>query len=172
MKYALTLLAALTVLPAQAEIFMDVGINGAKISRNLAGDHSHYSSTGAHLGLGARREASDHSDIGVRMELDNVDNHNFFAVRALDYRYRFNDKLAISAFVGAARYDLATPAYGYYLGTGIQYRDIMPHWDLGMDLRYGDNVARDKLLPSDPQGNSPDYFYNIAGLSLYLSYRF
>ena len=51
-------------------------------------------------------------------------------VRALDYRYRFANPLALSFFLGASRYDLATPAYGYYLGAGVQWRDILPGFDL------------------------------------------
>jgi len=56
--------------------------------------------------------------------------------RALDYRYRFHSPLAFTFFVGAARYALATPAYGIYYGAGLQWRNIRPHWDLGFDYRY------------------------------------
>ena len=95
------------------------------------------------------------------------------AVRALDYRYRFDNPLALSFFVGAARYDLATPAYGYYLGGGMQWRNILPRTDLSLDLRYADKVARDKLLPDDPGTDPrPDSFYDVTGATLSLSYRF
>ena len=43
--------------------------------------------------------------------------------------------------------------------------------DLGIDLRYGDKIARDNLLPTDPQSR-PDSFYDLTGASLYLRYRF
>jgi hypothetical protein len=90
--------------------------------------------------------------------------------------------LAISAFLGAARYDLATPAYGYYLGAGLQWRDILPGFDLGLDWRYADKVARDRFdpeeIPSDADtapdetDTRPDSFYDISSYSLSLSYRF
>ena len=94
------------------------------------------------------------------------------SVRALDYRYRFHNPLAVSVFLGASRYDLATPAYGYYYGAGVQWRNLLPNIDLGLDLRYGDKIARDKLLPSDPPSTKrPDEFYDLTGATLSLSYR-
>jgi hypothetical protein len=92
-------------------------------------------------------------------------------VRALDYRYRFDGPIALSAFLGAARYDLATPALGYYGGVGVQWRNIMRGIDLGIDARYADKVTRDKLLPGEPRNVRPDSFYDISSVTLYLSYR-
>jgi hypothetical protein len=96
----------------------------------------------------------------------------FLAVRALDYRRHLSERIAVSAFLGAARLDLATPAYGYYAGGGVQLKELLPSWDLSIDVRLGDEVARDNLLPSDPQGGSPDNFYDITGVSVYFSRRF
>jgi hypothetical protein len=93
-------------------------------------------------------------------------------VRALDYRYRFRNPLALSLFAGAARLDLATPAYGYYYGAGVQWRNLMRNMDASLDFRYGDKIARDKLLPSDPASTlRPDSFYDLTGATLSLSYR-
>jgi hypothetical protein len=39
-------------------------------------------------------------------------------------------------------------------------------------VRYGDKVARDNLLPSDPQGGKPDNFYDLTGIAVYLIRRF
>jgi hypothetical protein len=130
-------------------------------------------SFGPHLGLGARREVSDHQDLGVRIEADDIRSHALLSVRALDYRYRFNNPLAWSAFIGAARYAVATPAYGWYFGTGLQWRNILPGWDLGADYRAGYKLARQRSLASDPQGGyRPDAFYGIDSVSLYVSRRF
>jgi hypothetical protein len=90
----------------------------------------------------------------------------------IDYRYRFTGPLAVGAFLGASRYALATPAYGFYIGAGVQYRNLLPGWDLDLDYRDGVKVARDHLLPSDPTGVRPDSFYDITSLSLYVSHRF
>jgi hypothetical protein len=114
----------------------------------------------------------ERGDIGVRLELDVLDSDLLLAVRALDYRYNLSDRFAIGAFIGAARLDLATPAYGYYLGGGVQFKEIMPRWDLSLDLRFADKIARDNILPSDPQGGRPDNFYDVSGIGLYLGYRF
>ena len=113
---------------------------------------------GVHLGLGARRAVSDHTDLGARVEYD--------------YRYRFKNPLAIVAFLGAARYDLSTPAYGFYYGLGLQWRDVLPHVDVGVEARYYDSVARDHVLPSDPHTTRPDSFYDISGAVLSLTYHF
>lgn len=158
-----------------ADLFVDAGLNVSDVQIRI-GDGSPKTTTGAqtaaHMGVGARRAVSDRSDLGVRLELDQIDGEMMLAVRALDYRYRFNNPLALSAFLGAARYDLATPAYGYYYGIGAQWRDVFPRFDLSLDLRYADKIARDKLLPSDPGSDPrPDSFYDVTGATLYLSYR-
>jgi hypothetical protein len=75
-------------------------------------------------------------------------------------------------FVGAARYDLATPAYGIYYGAGLQWRNVRPGWDIGLDARYAIKVARDHLLPADPTGVREDSFYDIYSSTLSLTRRF
>ena len=93
-------------------------------------------------------------------------------MRAIDYRYRFTRSFAASAFLGAARYDLATPAFGYYGGVGVQWRGFLPSMDLNLDARYADKVARDKLVAADPPTvTRNDIFYDISSVSLYLTYR-
>jgi hypothetical protein len=121
--------------------------------------------------LGVRRELANGS-IGARVELDDVDGDALLAVRALDYRRHLTPRLAVTGFLGAARLDLATPAYGYWLGGGVQLKELLPGWDLGVDLRYGDKIARDNLLPTDPQGGKQDNFYDLSGIAVYLSRRF
>ena len=167
---ALCLIAA----PARAELFVDVGAGIHAVEAKIANIDETVDSTdgGVHLGFGARRAIGASGDIGVRLELDTVDSDLFFAVRAFDYRHHISDKLAVGFFLGAARLDLGTPAYGYYLGAGVTLKEIRPRWDLGVDLRFGDEVARDNVLPSDPQGGSPDNFHDVTGLTVYLSYRF
>jgi hypothetical protein len=157
-----------------ADLFVDAGAasNRTKIEPDQDVLFTR-NSTGPHLGLGARRQVSDRSDLGVRLELDDVDSHMLTSVRMIDYRYRFRNPLALNVFIGASRYALATPAYGLYFGGGLQWRDIHPGWDLGLDIRQAKKVARDHLLPSDPQSPiRPDSFYTIKSLSLSVSRRF
>lgn len=162
--------------PDGAELFVDAGVNGNRVLIDLTAVTPRYqapASFGPHLGLGARRKVSEHQDLGVRIEADEIRSHALLSVRALDYRYRFNGPLAWSAFLGAARYAVATPAYGWYFGTGLQWRNILPGWDLGVDYRAGYKLARQRSLASDPQGGyRPDAFYSIDSVSLYVSRKF
>jgi hypothetical protein len=43
---------------------------------------------------------------------------------------------------------------------------------LGLGFRHAQNVARDHVLASDPQGVRPESFYKIDTGLLYLSRRF
>jgi hypothetical protein len=158
-----------------AEWFVDAGVNANQVRVDLDGSAAITTSSlgfGPHFGLGARRAVSTWSDLGVRLEVDAIQGHSLIGVRAIDYRHRFGDTFALSLFAGADRYDLATPAYSVYGGLGVQWRNLLPAWDLGFDLRYGQNIARDHVLPTDPQGPRPDSFYKIASGVLYLSRHF
>lgn len=159
------------------EIFVDAGANANRQSVDLSGVSSRTTGSigyGYHVALGARRMVSDHSDLGARIEADSIQGHSLIGVRALDYRYRFHSPLALSFFMGAARYALATPAYGVYLGAGAQWRNVIPGWDLGVDVRYADNIQRDHLLATDPPdiGARNDSFYNVLSTTLSISRHF
>jgi hypothetical protein len=161
--------------PHGAELFVDAGMNFSKLQIRIGdGSPKRTENLGAapHFAIGARRAISARSDFGVRAEIDDIDGDMLLSVRALDYRYRFPNPLAVTLFVGASRYDLATPAYGYYYGAGVQWRNVLPGFDASLDLRYADKVARDKLLPTDPgSALRPDAFYDLTGATFSLSYR-
>ncbi|HEX7081022.1 MAG TPA: hypothetical protein VF329_08420 [Gammaproteobacteria bacterium] len=167
-------LAAMAAGPAAADVFVGLGAQASRVQARIANTPGPTDTTesGVHFGVGASRSVGERNDIGVRLELDDVGSDLLIAVRAFDYRRHLSDRFAVAAFIGAARLDLATPAYGYYLGGGVQVKEVMPSWDLNIDLRFGDKVARDNVLPTDPQGGSPDNFYDITGISLYLNRRF
>lgn len=175
-RYHGVVAACIFTLPSIAfgELSIDVGGQSSRIEARIANIEGTVDSTetGGHIGIGIFRRVGDRNELGARIEVDNLGSDLLLAVRAVDWRYRVSERFSVGAFVGAARLDLATPAYGYYFGSGIQLKDLMPRWDLGIDLRYGDKVARDNLLPTDPQGGSPDNFYDILGISIYLSRHF
>jgi len=159
----------------RGQVFVESGVAALRIRTDLTGltpKTTGPQTEGVHVGLGARRTVSEHSDLGTRVELDEISGRSLIGVRLIDYRYRFTGPLAIGAFVGAARYSLATPAYGVYYGLGVQWRNLLPHLDLGLEGRYYDSIARDHLLPADPQSTRPDSFYDIFGGVLTLSYHF
>jgi hypothetical protein len=158
---------------ARAEVFVDLGVHYSRIEADIPLlPVVSTSESGLHVGAGLRRELTQGS-IGARVELDDIGGDLLLAVRALDYRRHVSERFALTAFLGAAQLDLATPAQGYYLGGGVEIKDLWPKWTLAIDARLGDKLARDNLLPSDPQGTAQnDSFYDLSGLSLYLSRRF
>lgn len=167
-----TAAAILAAADARADVFLDFGLHGMHVEADVATfTRVTTSASGVHLGAGVRRELTNGS-IGARVELDDVDGDLLFAVRALDYRRHLTERFAVTAFLGAARLDLATPAFGYYLGTGVELKELWPSWNLAIDVRYGDKIARDNVLPTDPQGGKDDNFYDLSGIAVYLSKRF
>jgi hypothetical protein len=93
----------------------------------------------------------------------------------LDYRYRFDSPLAFNAFFGASRLPAGTPAYGFYAGGGLQWRNIVPGWDVGIDYRAVISAERERDLPTDPQPLAtakPDALYSVDSWTLYLSRKF
>jgi hypothetical protein len=160
-------------LPASADVFIDIGVHSTRVEADIATlpEIIETTESGWHLGVGVRR-GLEKGNLGVRLELDDVDSDLLLTLRALDYRRSMSERFAIGGFLGAARLDLDTPAYGYYFGGTFQVKDLIPRWDLALDLRIGDKLARDNVLPTDPQGDRPDNFYDLTGLSLYLSHRF
>jgi hypothetical protein len=167
--------AALGAGGAEAEVFVDFGVSSTRVEADITGQavKTASSSSGLHLGAGVRR-ALHAGSIGARLELDDVDSDVLLSVRALDYRHHLSQRFALTGFLGAARLNLATPAFGYYLGGGVEIKHLIGRWDLGIDLRMGDKIARDNVLATDPVplGGQDDNFYDLSGVSLYLRYRF
>jgi hypothetical protein len=159
----------------RAERFVDGGFNLSQVHTNLEpGTPTTASKWGVdpHLGLGARRAVSANNDLGVRLEVDQVDGHTLIGLRPIDYRYRFGRHFSLGAFAGVARYNEATPAYSVYFGSEALWRDLLPRWDLGFDVRHAQNLARDHVLAADPQGTRPETFYKIDSGVFFLSRRF
>jgi len=160
---------------AGTEFFVDAGANANQVKINLEQGLPVTTSkvmVGPHVAIGVRRAVTDNADLGVRLEDDQVDEHNLLGVRPVDYRYRFGDSFAAALFLGVNRYNLATPAYSLYAGLGGEWRNLIPKWDVGIDYRYAQNIARDHVLPNDPQGVRPDSFYKIQSVIGYLSRHF
>lgn len=160
-----------------AEWFVSAGTNIDKVRvdlQTIATRTTTPRETSAHAAIGVRRVATERSDVGARLEFDDIEGHSLIGFRLIDYRYRFDGPLAIGVFLGAARYGLATPAYGFYYGAGVQWRNVLPGWDVGAEFRYADSVARDHLLPSDPVNIPPrnDSFYDIVMGTFAVTYHF
>jgi hypothetical protein len=80
------------------ETFVDVGGNVSRVQANLEQGLPTAQSklqAGPHLAIGARRAVSDNNDLGVRLEYDDIETHGLLGFRAVDYRYRFSNPLAL-----------------------------------------------------------------------------
>ena len=162
--------------PEGTEVHVDVGAVASSVIADITSDTPRTSSGtgwGPHLTIGARRAASTHQDLGAALEADDVHGVSLLSARIIDYRWRFDNPLALNLFLGAARYAALTPAYGFYYGVGLQWRNILPHWDVGIDYRYASKVDRLRSLPGEPQGGyRPDAYYDISLVTLYVSRKF
>jgi len=161
----------------RGQIFLSAGVNVLRLDyqfTNTSPTEQHPAKSGASFGLGARRAVSQHNDLGARIDVDTTEGGTLLGVRLIDWRWRFDNPLAVGAFFGAARYSLATPAYGIYVGAGLQWRDILPHLDAALEGRFYDNIARDRLLPGEPNPSpsQPDSFYSFYGAVFSLIYHF
>lgn len=159
------------------EMFIDAGMQYSRAREYLLLQFKQRDTTSYepdyHVGVGARRRVSARNDIGVRVEFDRVNDVDLFSFRAVDYRFRLGEHLALTGFFGVGRYEIELPAYGYYIGGGFQYRNLFPGWDLALDYRFYDKMTRDKGLPSDPESNPglPRRVIDVNGYGLYISKR-
>src|SRR4029077_15562402 len=68
----------------RGQLFVDAGANALRIRTDLTGltpKSTGPSMTGAHVALGARRSVSDHSDLGARLDLDDLGGKSLAGVR-------------------------------------------------------------------------------------------
>ena len=162
--------------PAGMEFHIDAGVVASSVIADITSNTPRTSTGigyGPHLTVGARRAASEHQDLGAALEADGVHGLSLFGARFFDYRYRFDNPMALNLFIGVARYAAPTPAYGLYYGAGLQWRNVLPKWDVGIDFRYASKINRIRTLPSDPQGGYRlDAYYDITMGTLYVSRKF
>jgi hypothetical protein len=159
----------------RGQYFVGAGVSAFHQSVDLTGltPKTSSSQTNASFDVGARRAVTEHNDLGARIDVDTFEGKSLLGVRLIDWRWRFDSPLTLTAFFGAARYALATPAYGQYFGGGLQWRDLFSHLDASIEYRYYDDIARDRVLASDVQSSyRPDSFYTISGVVFSLNYHF
>jgi hypothetical protein len=60
------------------------------------------------------------------------------------------------------------------MGAGVQWRNILPQWDLGVDGRYYDKLSRNRIQPGDPVAviDRPRLHFDVEGVTVYLSRHF
>jgi hypothetical protein len=159
--------------PEGTEVHLDVGAVASSALTRVTPDTPRVSTGvgfGPHLTLGARRAVSEHQDLGAALEADDVHGVSLLSARMVDYRYRFDNPLALNLFLGAARYVALTPAYRFYYRAGLQWRNVLPHWDVGIDFRYASKV--DRVNPPPPPEGQPYGYHDITLGTLYVSRKF
>ena len=64
--------------------------------------------------------------------------------------------------------------WGWYMGAGVQWRNVLPQWDLGVDGRYYDKLSRNRIQPGDPVAviDRPRLHFDVEGVTVYLSRHF
>ncbi len=126
------------------------------------------------IGFGINKKVSANSLVGTKIELQRIEGSLLTTFRAIDYRYILDEQWQIGAFIGAARYDYRSPAYGYTVGFGGFYQPKgWKNWSIGTEMQLMDKIARDKIHPDDlPASTGPDTFTNMIGLAVTLSYNF
>jgi hypothetical protein len=161
----------------KTDFLINMGVNYGKFKSDMLDTDGKLKYPGInnkkmHLGVGAFREVSEHGDLGAQIEWDRIEGYNLYSVRMLDYRYHIGSHFAVNGFFGVSLLNLKTPpvALGYYLGVGSQVVNIIPKWDLGVDLRKNLHMSRSKLTASETP--NPRTFYNFRSISIYLSRHF
>jgi hypothetical protein len=159
------------------DLIVDMGFTSGKFESDIRNPDETLKYPGSrngniHLGIGALREVSEHSDLGARIEWDRVEGYNLYSFRMLDYRYHLGSHFTMNGFGGVSLLKLKKPpvALGYYVGVGSQFVNVIPKWDIGVDFRKNIKMSRTKLTASETP--NPRTFYNFRSTSLYLSRHF
>lgn len=134
---------------------------------------------GPYFALGAHGLYAERHELGIVASYSTADGDGLLSIRPFDYRYLLSETLRLKAFFGVARYDKETAAHGYYLGLGGEWRMLTESTTdglgLGFEFAYGDKIARDRVLPTDPPAiapSSPEIFYDMTLVNTYLAWYF
>jgi hypothetical protein len=184
LRHIFLLFIILPALKAQADFQFDIGYQYHDLqweTQNAEFDGLDMSGSDYHLGLYLRNRVgtSQKHMIGLGVNVDRLNDENLLGFRAIDYRYEVNQAIQVGAFVGAANLDSGFQQSGYYLGVNTAYYPSK-HVGINFEVNYGDTLARDRVLDSDPVGdpledgraNRPDIFLNFYSTSVSLSFRF
>ena len=69
----------------------------------------------------------------------------------LDYRYRFSTAARIQRVRRRLALFAGHACVRVYLGAGLQWRNVLPGWDIGLDYRSVLYAQRERDLPTDPE---------------------
>lgn len=130
--------------------------------------------TGYQLRMAARNSYGENQQhlLGLGLDVQRFIGDLLLGFRALEYQYQFNCDYRAGAFIGAMQLDSGAAQTGYYGGLNVSRLNTLLGADAVLELQYGHGLARDRLLPEDPQGRLPDMFMNVYVFNLGLAWRF
>ena len=175
------LLASSPVTAREWESFVSVGYNthtaefvfedGSTVA--LSVDDSGY-----HLGVGIRSFYGKNKNhlFGFAIDIDEIAGDQVIGYRALDYQYLLTDNWRFGGFFGAASIDTGLPQNGFYFGLNTTWVNLFNVFDVVLEYREGDGLARDRFVDElgDPQGEPgfPDIFLDYSSFAVKLQYSF
>jgi opacity protein-like surface antigen len=157
---------------------LDLGVDRyiSRVNEVITEELPDYSSvkTSQYVGIAIQKKVSLLSSIGSRIDIQKFNDHTLLSVRAIDYQLTLSESFKANIYLGAARYQFRTPAYGYTGGIGLLYHpSSWRNWGLQLEARYFDALARDKLTDEDPvKSITNDSFYTFQSLSFGVNYYF
>lgn len=162
---------------ADYQLELGAGINNAQTKLDIADNVTPATSSdwkvGGHLHAGVQRPISAHSSWGMGLDLDSANGKTLVSFNALDYRYKLSDQFTLGAFLGGSRLQDGIPAWGYSGGFYGRWNDALAGADLELKYRHARQVARDKLLPGDPQNTvTQEIFRTVSVVSVSLVWPF
>lgn len=158
--------------PSQANLILGINYSQVSSQDDLSFAMPDFESigVGALVGISLSNAIDNNTSLGIRVDLQQIDNKTLYVIRPLNYRYWLRSNVSISTYLGAANWDLDIATMGYVLGAGLQYR-ISNKVSFAGEFQYGDKLSRDLLLPSDT-GDRPDIFYDLIGINVMVEYSF
>jgi opacity protein-like surface antigen len=161
------------------QVRLDFGLDRyiSRVNESITSHRPPYSSvkTGEYFAIAVHKTVSSLSSIGSRIDIQTFNDHTLLSVRAIDYQLALSESFKANIYLGAARYQFRTPAYGYSAGLGLLYHpSSWGNWGLQLEARYFDALARDKLTEEDSSSlnSTPDSFYSFQSLSFGVNYYF
>ncbi|NVK23385.1 MAG: hypothetical protein HWE10_00520 [Gammaproteobacteria bacterium] len=174
--FFLLLTAASNIKAQELDVRLDVGLSyhAVRYYENILESIPPYNTAevGQYIGIAVNQALSEKHRMGSRIDAQYLDGNLLNSFRALDYYYQAFDEITYNGFIGAARYDFRTPAYGYTAGVGLYYRPRdWQSFGASIEIQYMDKLARDKLHPDDPDYEW-DSFIDIRAITFGINYYF
>jgi hypothetical protein len=110
-------------------------------------------------------------ELGAGLQYYEPDGNPLFGIKAVEYGYRISPQFVVGTFFGFARYDTGLSSMGYYMGGRFEFRNDSGHYGIATELAYADNLDRDRLISSDPEGDGA-FYYDIFSLNVSANYYF